>query len=331
MSWYDSGMPVINSAEVLATAELIRRLYELPGCDAGGPLHVILEDGNTGDEHVHDSGYFGRADGRTIETYLCKRGEGTWVGGAYRHAYVDELGWPEEVADLCRLILTSFRRMEEPWRVAAIAYFDGTIARNIGFLANDWRAACTASSEQVDELIAELRRAEDTPPEKACVPIPCPEFEPFLPVPAIQGVEQVRYEQSIDYPGVKVTKLDCDGNPIGEPTLVGGWAEAGFEVSPPKTGEVKPTLKWVETTIRFTDGMTPDLWQALYGWQWPTFDLERVRNEPPKVDSVTPTFVELPEGVDPDGMFAAIELCRRAGLLDSPAGYVLFPPGMTRP
>ena len=331
MTWYDSGMPVINDPDVLCTAELINRLYALPGCDMGGPLHVIVYDYNTGDEHVLDGDFFGCADGRTVETYLCKRGEGTWVGGAYHHAYVDELGCPEEVADLCRLILASLRRMPEPWRAAAIAWADGTIAQNLPILHDSPQAACEASPEQVDSFIAELHQwieqGEVSAP-KACVSIPCP---PFVPFPAIQGVEQVRYEQSIDYPGVKVTKLDGDGNPVGEPTMVGGWADVGFQISPLKTGEVKPMLKWVETTIKLADGITPDLWQALYGWERPTFDLEQVRNEPPKVDPVTPTFVQVPEGSTVDAMFKAIELCKRAGLLDFPAGYVLFPQGMTQP
>lgn len=331
MSWYDNGMPVTNDPDVLCTAELIKRLYAMPEGANGGPLHVIVEDGNTGDEHVHDSDYFGCADGRTTETYLCKRGEGTWVAGAYHHAFVDELYCSEETADLCRLILASFRRMPEPWRAAAIAWADGTIAQNLPILHDNPKAACEASPEQVDDFIAELHQwieqGEVSAP-KACVSIPCP---PFVPFPAIQGVEQMRYEQSIDYPGVKVTKLDGEGNPVGEPTLVGGWADVGFQVSPLESGEIRPTLKWVETTIKLADGITPDLWQALYGGEWPTFDLEQVRNEPPKVAPIAPVFVELPEGVDSDGMSAAIELCRRAGLLNSPAGYVLFPPGMTRP
>lgn len=37
MSWYDSGMPVINDAEVLATAELIRRLWVETTGDAADP------------------------------------------------------------------------------------------------------------------------------------------------------------------------------------------------------------------------------------------------------------------------------------------------------
>lgn len=356
MTWYDEGMPVINDPDVLGTAGLIKRLYAMPGCDMGGPLHAMLDDGNIDDTQV-ESDYYDATDGRTIETYLCKH-RMVQVGTAWHHVYDDVLHPPAEVADLARLIVASMRRMPSPWRAAAIAWADGTIARNLPILVDNPQAACEASPEQVDDLIAELRlwiEQGGKPGPKACISIPCPQFEPD--VPAIQGVERVertRFElsQSIHHPGVKVTKLDEHGHPVGDPQIVAGWAEAGIKIDRPEPGDTEPRLNWVEQTIRFTGGVDPDLWQVLYGWQVPDIDMQQVRNEPPKVDYPTPwadflsdnmpltisvppdqmpLFVEVPEGTTMDGMSAAIELCKRAGLLDTPHGFVLFPPGMTQP
>lgn len=359
MSWYDNGMPVINDAEVLATAELIKRLLASPEGSNGGPLHVIIIDGNTGDEHVHDSSFFGRADGRQIETYLCKPDKGTWIGGGYHHAYLDELHCSEETADLCRLILASFRRMSEPWRAAAIAWADGTIAKSLPILVDNPEAACTASPEQVEALIAELRQAEDAPAstEKACISVPCPPLTDVFPGrEAVQGVERVRYEQTIHAPGIRVTKLDEHGQPIGESRLVGGWVDVGVKTDPPGSGG--PELKWLETTVRFDmGGVSPDLWQVLYGWEWPRIDMDAVRNESPRVEvpklpqdtpepwsefvartsplmleippGQVPVFVNVPEGSTVDAVGKAISLCRQLGLLkDAPGGHAIVPHGI---
>jgi hypothetical protein len=324
MSWYDNGMPIINAAEVLATAELIKQLLASPEGGNGGPLHVIVIDGNTGDEHVHDSSFFGHADGRQIETYLCKPDKGTWVGSAYHHAYLDELGVSQETADLCRLILASFRRMPEPWRAAAIAWADGTIAENLPWFVRYPDATSVASPEQVEALVAELReeiaRGDALPEPKPCAPIPCPPFQSV----AIQGVERTRYEQNIDRPGVRVTRLDDDGCPIGEPVEVSDWAQVGIKLDEPERGG--PVLRWVESTVRF-DNLDPDLWQVLYNWEKPNVDMQQVLNEPPQVK--LPTFVQVPEDSSIDAVAKALSLCRRLGVLkEGPAGTVIVPHGI---
>lgn len=246
MSWYDSGMPVINDPEVLATAELIKRLYAMPGCSMGGPLHAIVDDYNTGDEHVLGGDYFGLRSGRTIETYLSRH---RWVTGI-GHVYDDVLHPPQEVADLCRLILASFRRMPEPWRAAAIAWADGTIARNLPILVDNPQAACQASAEQVDDLVAELRRwieQGETSGPKACVSIPCPDFEPVN--------LRTRYERLFaDGPSVLLADVPSGLLPVAEQftqdhaPVVTPLPGGGFEVSspqPPPFAKTNPNAEQV--------------------------------------------------------------------------------------
>ena len=368
MNWYDAGMPVTNDAEVLGTAELIRRLYAMPGCSLGGPLHAMLDDGNIDDEQL-DGDYYQRHEGQQVEQYLQKY---RWQS-PQGYVFTDELSCTEEVADLCRLILASFRRMPEPWRAAAIAWFDGTVAENLPILVDNPEAACTASPEQVDELVADLRlwiEQGENPAPKQCVAIPCPPFTQFPPgTPEWQreayshidavwrdllvgGVSRVRYEQGIDHPGVRVTRLDGHGNPIEEPRLVSGWAEVDIKTDPPGSPLARGELRWVETTIEVpAESVDPGVWSLLHAGSLPDIDMQQVREQPPLVkmpqseiakpwfDSVRdniplsyelpleqmPTFVRLPEGTAADTMQAAIELCRRAGLLDTPNGYVLLP------
>lgn len=375
MTWYDSGMPVINDPDVLATAELIRRLYDMPGCDMGGPLHAMLDDGNIDDEQINGD-YYERTDGRTIETYLCRHRMEKGPGTTWNHVYDDELHPPEGVADLCRLILASFRRMPEPWRAAAIAWHDGTIARNLLTLVNSPEAARKASDEQVDDLVADLRRwieRGEIPGPRACVPIPCPPFTPTIQnieqspdVPEWQreayshigavgrdllvgGESRVRYEQSIDRPGLRVTRLDGHGQPVGEPVEVSGWADVGILADEPDPEHPKPQIRWVEQTIKIPfDSVDPELWHLLHGGDPLRVSVADAQNEPPRVDMPPtwaetvaqyiplmytvsdpgvepPVFVQVPEGTDADGMSAAIELCKRAGLLNTPGGYVLLP------
>ena len=34
-------------------AELVDELYSMPECGVGGPLHIVLDDGNIDDESIH--------------------------------------------------------------------------------------------------------------------------------------------------------------------------------------------------------------------------------------------------------------------------------------
>lgn len=367
MSWHDNGMPIIDCPEVLATAELIRRLYELPGCGAGGPLHVILEDGNTGDEHVHDSDYFGRADGRTIETYLCKRGEGTWVGGAYHHAYIDELGCPEEVADLCRLILASFRRMPEPWRAAAIAWADGTAwegtQRMVGAALGE---PPTASARVVHELIAELRQAEDTPPgPKPCISVPCPPFEGADEAPGSHGERKPVLQWAEIYGDLGQLTEDRRGNidslaawqwkawdhyrQVWRDLLLQSYAEVQqgpdghtirWEQVPPRDSldtlpryamRIDPPPEVNVEQMLLHDAERPP--QVLYrgGPMLPSVQgmFERWLADPEFDFDRAPLFVGIPDGADDRELADAIALCQRAGLLPpTPNGIVYLPAGL---
>jgi len=347
MSWIDHGHPVIAYPEVLVTAELIKRLYAMPGCDMGGPLHAMLDDGNIDDGQIHGD-YYERHEGQRIERYLQK----SHLVMRQGWQYTDELECPEQVADLCRLILASFRRMPETWRAAAIAWADGSAWEAVGQLAGEpltggppW-----ATPEEVEALVAELRAAEDAPavPEKACVAIPCPSFTDVFPSKsALQGVERVRYEQTIHAPGIRMTRLDEHGLPIGEPVEVSDWAAVGIKTERPDPGG--PELRWVESTIRF-EGVDPGLWQVLYGWEWPKIDMDQVRGEPPQVEiprswgdtiaqalplahsippELTPVYVPVPEGSTVDAVGKAISMCRQLGLLkDTPGGHIIVPHGI---
>lgn len=43
-------------ADIRETIELVWRLYRLPGCSVGGPLHVVLDDANVDDHWLHIPG-----------------------------------------------------------------------------------------------------------------------------------------------------------------------------------------------------------------------------------------------------------------------------------
>ena len=329
MSWYDSGMPVINDPDVLCTAELIKRLFAMPGCDLGGPLHVIVYDYNTEDAHVCDGDYFGLREGRTVETYLSKH---RWVTGI-GHVYDDVLDVPQEVADLCRLILASLARMPEPWRAAAIAWADGTAWDGLEQFAGETLTGGPpwVSPERVDSFIVELHQwiaQGGQPAPRVCAPVPCPPFEPFPPAPAIQGIERTRRHEAVPG-GIKITRMDERGNPIGEPQVVAGWGDAGFTLSEPGQDGDKPLLKWVETTVEL--GTLPPEWASLlFGDDLPVVDMQQVRDEPPQVKMPPlPVFVNTPEDSSIDAVGAAIALCGRLGLLkDAPAGHVIVPHGV---
>lgn len=319
MSWHDSGKPVIDDWEVLATAELIRRLYVLPGGAVGGPLHVILEDGNTEDEHVHDSEYFGRADGRQIETYLCRRGEGTWVGSAYHHTYVDELYCSEELADLSRLVLTSFRRMPEAWRDAAIAWADGSAWDHVQRLVAG--TLCVeeprASTGEVERLIAELRQAEDAPPPdgpKICAPVPCPPFKP--PLLWVETTGDFADPYVAPPPQVDGAR-DAAAPP--RPRYAGFDGLAGLEASQ-RAWAADPQRESWEERARQQMGRTP---QASGGWQ-ARFD--QWLDNPDWDTSAAPLLVGVPDGTDIDELSQAIRLCQHAGLLPATPNGVMYIP-----
>jgi len=184
--WYnDHGAPVIADAEVLATAELIRRLYEDLGQPTGGPLHWMLDDMNIDDEQFER-----RRDGYPDDLYAY-----LWDGrfDAYTQAGEDT-SHERKVAieETCRLIWTSFERMPESHRAASIAWFRGWTWDHLQALVGTMGDTPPRVNQiELDAYIQELRTPTTT--VKACGDIPCPPFEETtLHVVATSALDQMR-------------------------------------------------------------------------------------------------------------------------------------------
>jgi hypothetical protein len=189
----DHGAPIVNTEEVLVTAELIRRLYEDLGCPTGGPLHWMLDDMNIDDEQVEN------ADLDKICEYL-------FDGSFERWAQAGEDTSDERknaIKETCGLILHSFSyKLPESHRAAAIAWHEGWIPRRIEFLTGR-PGEMKANAAQVDSLVAEWTEAMNGPPSrsdgtKECVSVPCPPFTGTLTWDPGAGLD----------PGVKVVGPD---------------------------------------------------------------------------------------------------------------------------
>lgn len=168
--WHgDHGAPVIATAEVLATAELIRRLYEDLGQSTGGPLHWMLDDMN-----IDDGQFERKREGYPDDLYTY-----LWDGSFDRYAQAGEDTSDERkeaIEDTCRLIWTSFDRMPESHRAASIAWFEG-------WAWDHMRAVLGAMGDtpprigpaELDAYVEELRTPASA--VKTCGPVPCPPFE----------------------------------------------------------------------------------------------------------------------------------------------------------
>lgn len=89
--------------------ELVRHLYVDLGQSTGGPLHIVLDDGNVDDQWLAEddgSRYAFLFDGR-FEDY-AQAGEDVSIGRR------------REIRDTCELILAVLRRMSLPERTAAV-------------------------------------------------------------------------------------------------------------------------------------------------------------------------------------------------------------------
>lgn len=279
----DHGMPILNSAEVLVTAELIRRLYEDLGCPTGGPLHAMLDDMNIDDEQVENE------DVDKACAYLFDGSFERWAQAGDDTS--DEC--KNAIKEACELILHSFRQMPESHRAAAIAWFKEWIPEGI--------EPRKATPEEVAELVAEWTREMAIPEsesngQKACVSIPCPPFsEVTLPIdPAVQyqlvdssGQPVKTYEQamaSIFAPDAQPDGLVSVSLPIsavpGPDGAVFSRAEAlgdSRQVRPVYSEQSKDTLLTSKTSPLLADikarildvelrkaGMDPDRYELAY-------------------------------------------------------------------
>lgn len=119
--WHQAGSPTDWTPQTQRLVELIGELYDIH--PTGGPLHVVLDDWNL--------------DG-TIEPSYDR-----WDGSDLDALYFD--GWPVAVLDpgapavtehlgvstrgLCDQIAELLNGMTNPQRYAALAYWDGFVAR----------------------------------------------------------------------------------------------------------------------------------------------------------------------------------------------------------
>lgn len=60
---YEDGQRIAQQENVRAVTAMIEQLYRMPDCQTGGPLHVVVEDTNVGDEFLEMS----TAEGYTPE------------------------------------------------------------------------------------------------------------------------------------------------------------------------------------------------------------------------------------------------------------------------
>jgi hypothetical protein len=194
------GAPIVNTEDVLVTAELIRRLYEDLECPTGGPLHAMLDDMNIADEQVENEDV-----DRACE-YL-------FDGSFERYAQAGDDTSDERknaIKETCRMIIWSFRQMPESHRAAAIAYHEGWVPEGI--------FPRTVSADQVAEWTADLaaiwaRGASAPQPQpggqKACVSIPCPPFTGVVYPPSGTRFAQ---DARITGPGVAGVQVNPDGS-----------------------------------------------------------------------------------------------------------------------
>jgi hypothetical protein len=296
--WHgDHGAPVTNSEDVLLTAELIRRLYEDHNCPTGGPLHWVLDDMNIDDDQLNND-YTNAVDGRTTETYLCRS---TWPPGGPR-TFHDELDCTPEVADLCRLILTSLRQMTEPNRAAAIAWYHGWVQRLLRNRAADYLAQWPVTGPGVDIYIGELRQrmAKTDPGPKPCVEIPCPPFTPQKWSDTVAA----HMPWAVEVPPPAPLPAPAPLQERARRALVERAAE--------------PDGGWPSVADRMlADRISPRLKRTYPGQ--------------------APQVVVAPRGIDVGEVEKAILLCRRVGLLDAGselfgagAGYLVLPHSLTQ-
>jgi hypothetical protein len=174
----DFGMPVSAADEVLAVAHLIERLYAMPGCAAGGPLHDVLDDMNVqGDANGNLRGldivatWHGRYD------YLQGESFDRWASASPAEK--------QEIIDLCEAIVANMDAMTDGERAAAIAWREGWIGAELPEFAARIRTperidAIESHAEEMLDAARALPPVEERPDPNApklCTPVECPAFQ----------------------------------------------------------------------------------------------------------------------------------------------------------
>lgn len=175
----DHGMPAVADDDTMATALLIERLYAMPGCANGGPLHWMLDDMNLDDDQFGEGDPVGYWHG--LFDYLE---DGRFDRGA-KASPVEK----REIVVTCEAILYALGAMTDGQRAAAVAWAFGWIGAELPEHAA--RVRTPEAVERIEAYAEELLdRARELPsPEErarlaaeraarpqACVPVECPPF-----------------------------------------------------------------------------------------------------------------------------------------------------------
>lgn len=170
-------MPVTAEDDVLAVAHLIERLYAMPGCGSGGPLHDVLDDMNVdGDANGYITGestnlvgtWHGRFDYLTDGTF------DKWASASPAEK--------QHIVHLCEAIAYNMDPMTEAARAAAVAWAFGWIGAELPEYAArvngpERRDRIEADAEEMLDAARALPPVEErTPPptQQACIQVPCP-------------------------------------------------------------------------------------------------------------------------------------------------------------
>jgi hypothetical protein len=280
--WTGHGKPVLDDVDVLATALLVERLYAMPGCSTGGPLHWMLDDMNLDDEQFGQRDPIGYWHG--LFDYLDDGRFDKWASAS-----------PAEKAHIRHLseaILAQLADMPEGWRAAVVAWAFGWIGADMPEYAA--RARTQERMDRVEEYAEELldkaralppigERGHGEVPPKACVPVPCPAFTDgsVAADPTWEpGVYRRGLVDGVIHPGpglrfapdaeIRGPFERATVNPDGSATLHG----LGLHM-PPLVGnapEGAPTFAWAHYTVT-ADGRT----ESAY---WNAADLAAITAQP---------------------------------------------------
>lgn len=94
-----------DGATIMRVRELVERLRTLPNCELGGPLHIVVDDGNVDDSHLD----------------FCERDIDThWsMVGSENHG-TPTLDERQEIKRVCLAIIADLRSLTRPERFIAV-------------------------------------------------------------------------------------------------------------------------------------------------------------------------------------------------------------------